>query len=269
MTFDKAFRSIARKLIHSGLPLKLWESYLELSRQTYQVEQNAVLQSYLNEQIAKEEFKVTKLLIEICRDDTIDSTKVIDARRLVKLLDEQQLSGSSLRLGLEKSSAMISAQHYLLLRAIPIRQALLKKSGQDPGDNSWDKILYDTIKETKSEQMLPYRSILPRINELYGGGKWECFNSESMDSLGRIVKGFQWKDWMELWVDRQNLSDPSKLDFTIVLLKGVMRNSPEGFGKDDYKGIQHLWEDLLAAKNYSRAFEVLSTLAITQDREMA
>jgi hypothetical protein len=54
LELDKRFSYIPGRLIsQDGLPQKIWDNYMMLSRKVYQVECNQPLQVYLSQQVAK------------------------------------------------------------------------------------------------------------------------------------------------------------------------------------------------------------------------
>jgi hypothetical protein len=146
---------------------------------------------------------------------------------------------------------------------LPFKEALLRKSTENPNDSSWNALLCDYIRATRSDNLLPYRAILPNIARLYNIDLGQASGShQDPKSFSNIVKGEHWKQWLELWLERncssEQLKDPHKLNFTIGLLKSIMKRSPDGFDRDEYKNVHSIWVTLMNNKDTSRAFEVLS-----------
>ncbi len=51
-----------------------------LGRKIYEIEGNQQLQEYLKQQVLKEEFKLSKLLLNTCKDETFDVRSVVDLK---------------------------------------------------------------------------------------------------------------------------------------------------------------------------------------------
>ena len=47
-----------------------------------------------------------------------------------------------------------------------LQGGVLKKSTESPNDSSWNALLCDYIRATRSDNLLPYRAILPNISRL-------------------------------------------------------------------------------------------------------
>lgn len=84
---EKSLRGFCKQMKRNGLPKHLWQSYDQLSVTVYEVEGDLELERYLNQSILREELKLSKLLLEICLDETYDISQVIDPKEVVFTFD--------------------------------------------------------------------------------------------------------------------------------------------------------------------------------------